>query len=52
MVGISDTLLLEAMFQNWRHEVVQHEAQADGFDSWLRRIFVNRLQFLAEGALA
>jgi hypothetical protein len=50
--GICDTILLEAMFQDWRSEVVGYEPKAQGFDNWLRRIFVTRLQMMTEEALA
>jgi hypothetical protein len=52
MLGVTDAILLEAMFQSWRSVVVGHEAEADGFDRWLRRIFVTKLQLQTEGALA
>jgi hypothetical protein len=52
MLGVTDAIIFEAMFQNWRSEVVGYEAKADGFDRWLRRIFVTKLQLQTEGALA
>ncbi len=54
MLGITDALLLEAMYHNWREQFadIVHPQHTTGFDNWMRRLFVSRLNFLTEGAMA